>query len=228
MSRYLDTVSYTPTVYKYKMHYELILSATGSCEFQHFYPANTKKVYNFSKIIIKKIIAPEEWGMSPLKEMDYIHPEQKVAVRYNYWDYIDDFNKALLYENANRKHSWFIKTCSNVFTKHISNWFCKWWPLYGLSVKKSPEQYRNLYSEWVDIFPKIISLQQNNIFFEGMSLMYFFIEFSIPWIMKWSIEVNTTSDDFLVYKELFIVSSGVNYYRRLLKKNYMVRKFLAQ
>ncbi|KAG5615855.1 hypothetical protein H5410_015679 [Solanum commersonii] len=61
------------------MHYELILSATGSCEFQHFYPANTKKVYNFSKIIIKKIIAPEEWGMSPLKEMDYIHPEQKVA-----------------------------------------------------------------------------------------------------------------------------------------------------
>jgi len=47
--------------------------------------------------------------MSPLKEMDYIHPEQKVAVKYNYWDYIDGFNKALLYENANKKHSWFIK-----------------------------------------------------------------------------------------------------------------------
>ncbi|KAG5572771.1 hypothetical protein H5410_062537 [Solanum commersonii] len=76
MARYLDTVSYTITVYKYRMHYEIILSTT-KCEFQHFYPANTKKVYNFSKLIIKKIIAPEEWGMSTLKELDYIHPEQK-------------------------------------------------------------------------------------------------------------------------------------------------------
>ncbi|KAG5615248.1 hypothetical protein H5410_015072 [Solanum commersonii] len=45
-----------------------------------------------------------------------------------------------------------------------------------------------LYSEWLDISPKLISLEQDNIFFEGMSLMYFFIEFSIPWIMKWSVE----------------------------------------
>ncbi|KAG5579249.1 hypothetical protein H5410_049876 [Solanum commersonii] len=53
MARYLDTVSYTATVYKYRMHYEMILSSIG-CEFQHFYPANTKKVYNFSKLIIKR------------------------------------------------------------------------------------------------------------------------------------------------------------------------------
>ncbi|KAG5607609.1 hypothetical protein H5410_029101 [Solanum commersonii] len=63
MARYLDIVSYTATVYKYRMHYEMILSSTG-CEFQHFYPANTKKVYNFSKLIIKRIIAPEEWEFS--------------------------------------------------------------------------------------------------------------------------------------------------------------------
>ncbi|KAG5585169.1 hypothetical protein H5410_045603 [Solanum commersonii] len=129
MARYLDTVSYTATVYKYIMHYEIILSSTG-CEFQHFYPANTKKVYNFSKLIKKKIIAPEEWGMSTLKELDYIHPEQKVAVKYNYWDCIKGFNKVLLYENANRKHSWFIKICSNIFDRHVPNWFCKWWMDY--------------------------------------------------------------------------------------------------
>ncbi|KAG5610518.1 hypothetical protein H5410_021799 [Solanum commersonii] len=75
MSRYLDTVSYTTTVYKCIMHYEIILSAIGSCEFQHFYPANTKKAYNFFKMTIKKILRPKEWGMSPLREMDYIHPE---------------------------------------------------------------------------------------------------------------------------------------------------------
>ncbi|KAG5567948.1 hypothetical protein H5410_065040 [Solanum commersonii] len=179
MARYLDTISYTTTIYKYRMHYEIILSSTG-CEFQHFYPANTKKVYNFSKLIIKKIIAPEEWDMSTLKELDYIHPVQKVAVKYNYWDYVDGFNKALLYENVNRKHSWFIKICSNIFERHVSNWFCKWWTLYGPSVKILPESYTKLYLERLDISPKLIKMQEENIFFEGMSVMYFFMKFSIP------------------------------------------------
>ncbi|KAG5605414.1 hypothetical protein H5410_026906 [Solanum commersonii] len=166
MSRYLDTVSYTTSAYKYRMHYEIILSATGSCELQHFYLANTKKV-----------LAPEEWGLSPLKEMDYIHPEHKVAVKYNYWDYIDGFNRALLYENANKKHSWFIKICSNIFERNIPNWFCRWWTLYGPSVKILPESYKKLYLEWVDISPKIINLQENNIFSEGMSLITFYAKF---------------------------------------------------
>ncbi|KAG5589385.1 hypothetical protein H5410_039899 [Solanum commersonii] len=195
MARYLDTVSYTATVYKYRMHYEMILSSTG-CEFQHFYPANTKKVYNFSKLIIKRIIASEEWGMSTLKELDYIHSDQKVAVKYNYWDYMEGFNKVLLYENVNRKHSWFIKKCSNIFDRYVPNWFCKWWTLYGPSIKILPESYKKLYLEWVDISPKIIKMQEENIFFEGISVMYFFMEFSIPWIMKWSIEVHNTLEGF--------------------------------
>ncbi|KAG5572755.1 hypothetical protein H5410_062521 [Solanum commersonii] len=126
--------------------------------------------------------------MSPLKEMDYIHHEQKVVVKYNYRDYIDRFNKALLYENANKKHLWFIKICSNVFDRQIPNWFCKWWTLYGPS---------------------------DNIFFEGMSIMYFFIDFSIPWIMKWSIEVNTTSDGFPCLKRTFYTK----FWSKLLQNN---------
>ncbi|KAG5572212.1 hypothetical protein H5410_061978 [Solanum commersonii] len=117
--------------------------------------------------LMTRVLTPEEWGMSPLKERDYIHPEQKVAVKYNYWDYVDSFNKALLYENVNRKHSWFIKICSNVFTQPIPNGFCKWWTLYGPLIKILPEQYMNLYSEWIDISPKLMNMEQDNIFFEG-------------------------------------------------------------
>ncbi|KAG5590174.1 hypothetical protein H5410_040688 [Solanum commersonii] len=214
MTRYLDTVSYTTAVYKYRMHYEIILSSTG-CEFQHFYSANTKKVYNFSKLIIKKILAPEEWGMSTLKELGYIHLEQKIIVKYNHWNYIDGFNKVLLYGNANKKHSWFIKICSNVFDRHIPNCFCKWWTLYGPSVKILLESYKKLYLEWVDISPKMISLQEENIFFEGISFVCFFIEFSIPWIMKWSIEVNTTSEGFPCLQRTFYTK----FWSKLLQKN---------
>ncbi|KAG5570744.1 hypothetical protein H5410_060510 [Solanum commersonii] len=67
--------------------------------------------------------------------------------------------------------------CSNVFDMQIPNWFCKWLTLY-------------------DVSPKLISLQRDKLFFEGMSSMYFFIEFSIPWIMKWSVEVDNTFEGF--------------------------------
>ncbi|KAG5574882.1 hypothetical protein H5410_055016 [Solanum commersonii] len=214
MTRYLDTVAYTATSYKYRMHYEIILSSTG-CEFQHFYPANTKKVYNFSKLVVKRIISPEEWGMSTLKELDYIHPEQKVPVKYNYWDYIDGFNKVLLYENANRKHSWFIKLCAGIFDRNIPNWFCKWWTLYGPTIKILPESYKKLYLKWIDISPKLTRLQEDNIFFEGISVMYFFIEFSIPWIMRWSIEVNITSEGFPCLQRVFYTK----FWSKLLQKN---------
>ncbi|KAG5584389.1 hypothetical protein H5410_044823 [Solanum commersonii] len=43
MTRYFDTSSFAVPTYKYRMHYEIILSSIGSAEFQHFYPANTKK-----------------------------------------------------------------------------------------------------------------------------------------------------------------------------------------
>ncbi|KAG5589785.1 hypothetical protein H5410_040299 [Solanum commersonii] len=127
MARYLDSVCYTTTAYKYRMHFEMILSVAVSGEFQHFYPGNTRKFYNFLKIIIKKVLTPEEWGMSPLKERDYIHPEKKIAVKYNYWDYI----------------------CSNVFTQPIPNWFCKWWTFYGPSIKILPEQYNKFSIPWI-------------------------------------------------------------------------------
>ena len=99
----------------------MILSATESGEFQHFNPAISRKVSNFSKFIIKRVLTPEEWGMIPLKEKDYIHPEKQIAAKFNYWDYVNSFNKALLYENANRKNSWFIKICSYVFNEPIPN-----------------------------------------------------------------------------------------------------------
>lgn len=74
MLRYFDTVSYATHAYKYRMHYEIILSSTGIAEIQHFYPATTKRIYNFSKIVIKKVLASDEWGLSTLKEREYTLP----------------------------------------------------------------------------------------------------------------------------------------------------------
>ncbi|KAG5590993.1 hypothetical protein H5410_041507 [Solanum commersonii] len=151
MSNYLYSVYYTTPAYKYRMHYEMIVLATWS---DHY----------------KKSYGSRRMGNEPLKENGLYPSRTKIPIKYNYWDYVNSFNKALLYENANKKHSLFIKICS-----------------HGPSVKILPEPCKRLYSEWVDISPKLINLEQDNIFIE---------EFSIPWIMKWYIEVDNTSEGF--------------------------------
>ncbi|KAG5598445.1 hypothetical protein H5410_029815 [Solanum commersonii] len=60
--------------------------------------------------------------------------------------------------------------------------------LYGPSIKILPDQYKSLYAEWEDISPKLIKMAHDNIFFDEIAMMYFFIEFSVPWIMKWNVE----------------------------------------
>ncbi|KAH0781364.1 hypothetical protein KY290_000962 [Solanum tuberosum] len=42
-----------------------------------------------------QILAPEEWGMSPLKEMNYIHPEQKVAMVDLILSFDEDFTRII-------------------------------------------------------------------------------------------------------------------------------------
>ncbi|KAI5675239.1 hypothetical protein M9H77_06189 [Catharanthus roseus] len=85
MNRYLDMASYTATSYKQRQYYEQILKEC-SCESTHFYPGGIKtgNIYNFSKIVIKKILAIEEWGISPLREREFIIPRTKNSLKYNY------------------------------------------------------------------------------------------------------------------------------------------------
>ncbi|KAI5667691.1 hypothetical protein M9H77_17544 [Catharanthus roseus] len=134
-------------------------------------------------------------GISPLREKEFTIPESKVSLKYNYWDYIDAFHKAFLYENPTKKHTWLIKVCGNVYNSPLPNWFIQWWTIYGTSGKILPEKFKTLYGEWINISPKIsdfISLDQYS---EEIASMFFFIEFSIPWVWKWTPEVGYTQQN---------------------------------
>ena len=84
MYMYLDTASYAACSYNNRAFYENVLKITESCEIIHYSPSNNTNVYNFSKIIVKKIISHEELGLSTLKEKEFIHPQQKMSVKFNY------------------------------------------------------------------------------------------------------------------------------------------------
>lgn len=214
MQRYLDTGSYPTNAYKSRQYYESILDVTKTGDFQHYTTGHTQN-YNFSKIVIKQIISVEEWGTSPLKEKEMIHPISKVPIKFNYWDYIEAFNKAFLYENLKRKHSWFFKICPNVYNSDIPNWFYKWWISYGPSMKILPEPFKGYYSKWVEISPQIIEAQHENKIIEGMSSLHYFVQFGIPWIWKWSPEVSYTTQQIPCLKRIFYTK----WWKKMLRKN---------
>lgn len=58
-------------------------------------------------------------------------------------------------------------------------------------------------------------MEKQNILFKEMSIMYFFIEFFIPWIMKWSIEVSSNPDGFPCLQRIFYTK----FWNKLLQKN---------
>ncbi|KAG5621090.1 hypothetical protein H5410_006308 [Solanum commersonii] len=167
-----------------------LYSQESSVEFQHFLGYNTSEnVYNFSKMIIKQIISIEDWGISSMKERQI--NLNKIPTNFTYWDYINTFSKVLYYNNERHKHTWFIKVSANIFIDPIPNWFLNWWSYHGPTVKILPDPFLKLYKNWVKVSPNLNDLYHSDhvCYIEQIRQIYFFIEFSISWIHKWTPKV---------------------------------------
>ncbi|KAG5630949.1 hypothetical protein H5410_002666 [Solanum commersonii] len=152
--------------------------STRSAEFQHFSGMGNnphEKSYNFCKIIIKQIIYVEEWGMSSMKERQI--RLNNTGMNSTYWDYIQEFNK--------------------IFAEPIPNWFISWWSCHGPTVQILPEPFLNLYKEWTKVSLDLDRLYHDHHIccLKRIGQIYFFIEFSIPWIHKWTLEVGFTEEN---------------------------------
>ena len=223
--RYLVNGLYFPgESYKTRKYYETLLIST-SVEFQHFSGYNTSEnVYNFSKMIIKHIIHIEDWGISSMTERQF--SLNKVMVSFTYWDYIQAFNKVLCYNNERHKHTWFIKVCAKIFANPIPNWFLNWWSYHGPTIKILPEPFLKLYKEWVKVSPDLNKLyhQEHICYFQQIEQIYFFIEFSVPWIHKWVPEVDFTEEQIpCLYRTYYN-----NFWDKLMKKDPQTKSIYGQ
>ncbi|KAK4709724.1 hypothetical protein R3W88_004237 [Solanum pinnatisectum] len=224
--RYLINGLYFPgESYKIRSYYETILMNTGSVEFQHFLGYNTSEnVYNFSKMIIKQIISFEDWGISSMKERQI--GLNKIPTNFTYWDYINAFSKVLYHNNERHKPTWFIKICAKIFAKPIPNWFLKWWSYHSPTVKILPELFLKLYKEWVKVSPNLNNLYHADhiCYMEQIEQIYFFIEFSIPWIHKWTLEVGFTEEQIpCLYRTYYN-----NFWDKLMKKDPQTKSLYGQ
>ncbi|KAL7137835.1 hypothetical protein ABFS83_10G120600 [Erythranthe nasuta] len=89
MERYLSNNSLSLVHTNQEDSMKNILVHMKSVEINHFSSGNEKDKgnYSFSKIIIKKIISFEEWGISPLNEKE-MFSQNNTNFKFSYFDYI--------------------------------------------------------------------------------------------------------------------------------------------
>ncbi|KAG5592676.1 hypothetical protein H5410_043190 [Solanum commersonii] len=104
-----------------------------------------------------------------MKEMEI--SLNKVSMNFTHWDYIHAFDKILIYNNERHKHTWFIK----IVQKYLQN---------------------QSLIEWIKVSPDLNELYHTDhiCYIEKIEQIYFFLEFSIPWIHKWTPEVGFTEE----------------------------------
>ena len=163
---------------KDREYYENILVETDSVKFQRFFNFNSDhKDPQYSKALILRVISAKDWGLNltiprTLRKTPY--------TEYNYFDYIDAWNNAFLYEAINLKHTWFFQfteTCME-----LPNWFYDWWETHGAIERIYPEKMKKLFDLYIYKSP---SLKDNDI--AAKPIINFSLEFFVPWIWSWTL-----------------------------------------
>ncbi|KAG5609981.1 hypothetical protein H5410_021262 [Solanum commersonii] len=181
--RYLLNGLYFPgESYKTRLYYETILTNTCSVEFQHFSGYNTSEnVYNFSKMIIKQIISIEDWGISSMKERQI--SLNKIPT---------NFLIGIILTLSTKSFTITMKGINIL----VPNWFLNWWSYHGPTIKILPNPFLKLYKNWVKVSPNLNDLYHSDhaCYIKQIEQIYFFIEFSVPWIHKWTPKVGFTEE----------------------------------
>ncbi|KAD5802615.1 hypothetical protein E3N88_13975 [Mikania micrantha] len=163
-------------------YYQAILVDTGSVDIQHILnPQNPSKI-DCSKIKIKKVITPEEWKSKPFVQKTLSN--FNLYSQYNYYDYQEAWEKALLFRNFN--HSWFIYY-DDQFSNNYPRWFVKWFKYIVIIPKAFPKQISESYNKFIDYFKQ-----------EGIPdfeyTLQFMTVFRIPWIFSWTYHYQVKQD----------------------------------
>ncbi|GAV61936.1 hypothetical protein CFOL_v3_05461, partial [Cephalotus follicularis] len=111
---------------KSQIYYEYILVETDSIKLSPKTDPNNPNLVTHTTIFIQKILTVTDRGQAPLYAKQFSSPF--VPSTYNYFDYIDAWKYAFLFQNTENKHFWFFYI-DKTFDKNqfIPYWFINWW-----------------------------------------------------------------------------------------------------
>ncbi|KAD4384305.1 hypothetical protein E3N88_24473 [Mikania micrantha] len=163
-------------------YYQAILVDTGSVDIQHILNPQIPSKIDYSKIKIKKIISLEEWKSKPFVQKTLSNFNS--YSQYNYYDYQEAWEKALLFRNFN--HSWFIYY-DEQFSNNYPRWFVKWFKYIGIIPNAFPKQILEAYNKFIDYF------KQDGIPDFEYTLQFMTV-FQILWIFSWTYHYQVKQD----------------------------------
>lgn len=157
-------------------YYETILCETRSA--QIFHTRNGDEL-GFTKLLIQKIISIDDWDKSSNPYVARtIYSTSCANKRYNYWDYQKAWERVLLVQNSQMKHSWFIRFKEGC--EEIPLWFfSNWWLKAGAIPEILPQE----------IIKVITQESKKDLKEYPFILMQFCAETGMPWILKWDLNI---------------------------------------
>ena len=169
-TRYLGISHHYPKEFYY---YTQILVQTGSIVLDS--TNRTGGEWAFSKIIIKKVISPDDWpgDLFVPREMKNVIPKN-----FNYFDYMQAWESALYYNNRQRKFSWFLQFQLDEPRKPFPNWFFSWFQDWGLYPIILPIKVEKVFKEFVKTNPSML-----------MPRLFFTAFYQVPWIVRWEFAI---------------------------------------
>ncbi|CAL2240102.1 unnamed protein product [Prunus armeniaca] len=164
--------------YKSLKFYREILHETKSVDIKPIRDKIDPQKIIYHSIYIYQVLNQKSWGAHP-----YELRTLPSKLQYNYADYVESFYYIFLHQTPEFSHSWFINF-DNKFRPELPYWFLHWWDTHGPKSEIIPLQI----TELITTFSSKAKLPERDLFFP-MPLL-FFIRYKIPWIMKWSYNIN--------------------------------------
>ncbi|GAV88808.1 hypothetical protein CFOL_v3_32229 [Cephalotus follicularis] len=115
-----------------------------------------------------------EWGQNPHCYKQFTTSFDLPI--YNYFDYIDAWKHAFLFQNIENRHSWFFCFDKTFRKQTIPYWFVDWWCIYGPIDEILPPSIEEAFDTFTKNIESITICP---------TMLSFFIHCKLSWIMYW-------------------------------------------
>ena len=172
---FLDNFHYiTEDILKDYKYYEYILIDSESVEIEHNYDSRETSRISYSKIKILRVLTPKEFSTNLYTTRTFSNPA--CLLSYSYLDYKKAWFNVFFIRPFS--HSWFIQFNPKI-PFPLPQWFYNWWSYFGFTRDILPDPVIQGFNEYKRIYSTDSS----------PSLLSFSIQFSIPWILAWTFQI---------------------------------------
>lgn len=171
-------------------YYESILVHTKSASFT--YTKNKDEIPLYCKVLLLRVLTLDDWGQAPGLAKDFSLQSNGPKQRFNYWDYIDAWNRAFYLQNPLHTLSIFFHF-GYEFTYPVPIWFLYWWHTFSFKPENAPLEIEKAFKKFE------AQMKPIEPFDEVPPWLLFSQNFKVPWILMTEFKIVDEKQAHIVY-----------------------------